>query len=280
MPASQELKALVEQMPNPDDRQMYTKNIDKAKIEQAVDQIQKGGRENVLGLIDLLGEPGSAQDVKPHYALHCLGNRLLSTRNEPGRREFSETLAGELTRERSNYVKAFLCQELQWTGGKEAASALGSLLLIEELVEPAVMALVAIRDGAAEQFRKALPQASGKCRLNILQGWGMVTDSASVGPFREALADPDREIRLVAGWGLARLGDGGSAELLLKAADASQGWERIKATRNCLVLAEKLLSVGNKQAAAKIYQHLRDGRTDPSEAYIRDAAVRGLEKTA
>jgi len=86
---------------------MFTKNIDKEKIEQAIAQIQAGGREHLMGLIDLLSTPGSPEDVKPHYALHCLANRTLITKNEPARRELCETLAGELDSDRSVYIKSY-----------------------------------------------------------------------------------------------------------------------------------------------------------------------------
>ncbi len=59
MAVTKQLKELVDQMPRPDKRGMYTENIDKAKIEKAAAAIAKGGKESLLGLIELLGEPGS-----------------------------------------------------------------------------------------------------------------------------------------------------------------------------------------------------------------------------
>lgn len=276
MAASNELKALVEQMPNPDERKMYTTDIDKEKIERAIEGIHKGGHDNVIGLIDMLDTPGSPADVKPHYALRCLANHILNTGNEEARREFSMMLAGELANDRSNYVKGFLCQELQWAGRTEVAPALGRLLLDEALVEPAAMALVAIREGAAEQFRAAMPRSSGKRRLNILHGLCAVEDKESAGILRAAMRDTDPEIRSTAGWGLSRMGDPGSIDLLIGAADLASGWERIQATKHCLVLAEKLEAAGRKEGATKIYLHLRDTRSDQSEAYIRTAAAAKL----
>jgi len=58
MAVSDQLKALVDQMPKPDGRGMYTENIDKEKIEKAIAAIYKGGRANVQGLVEMLGEPG------------------------------------------------------------------------------------------------------------------------------------------------------------------------------------------------------------------------------
>jgi len=281
MAVSEQLKKLVDQMPDADSRGMYTTDIDKEKIEKAVAEIAKGGWENVLGLVEMLGEPGSEENVKPHYALHCVVNHALIAGDQRARKEVAEALAGQLSNNPalSTCNRAFLCQELQWVGHGEASAALGKLLLDEDLVEPATMALTAIRDGAAEQFRAALPRAKGKCLLNVVQGLGAVEDRQSARALQQALSDPDREVRLAAGWGLSRMGDAGSVDALLKAADVEPGWERIQATKHCLVLAEKLSAAGGKDQAAKIYAHLRDTRKDPTEKYIREAAEKALAGT-
>ena len=111
--------------------------------------------------------------------MQCLANYVLQSRDEQARRDFAEALAGQLGSDRSKYVRGYLCQELQWAGRREACPALGKLLDDEDLVAPAAMALVAIRDGAAEQFRAALPAAKGICKLNIVQGLGAVGDKES-----------------------------------------------------------------------------------------------------
>ncbi len=276
MAVSDKLKALVDQMPDPDERGMLTTNIDKEGIENAVAEIYKGGRENVLGLVEMLGEPGSEANVKPHYALHCLANHVLIIKDERARKELSETLAAQLSGDLSKYNKAFLCQELGWAGRREATAALGPLLRDEDLADPAAMALVAIRDGAAEPLRAALANAQGRCRLVILHSLAALADEQSVGAMKAALEDPDGEVRLAAGAGLANVGDAGSADLLLKAADVEPGWERIQATKHCLVLAEKLMAAGKRDPARKIYKYLRDTRSDPSEEYVREAAEKAL----
>jgi len=280
MAVSEKLRTLVDQMPDPDSRGMYTENIDKEKIEKAALELYQGGREFAEGLIDMLGEPGSEENVKPHYALHCLANHVLVAGDEKARKEFAETLAAALGGDRPKHIQAFLCQELQWAGRQEAAAALGKLLLDEQLVEPASMALVAIKDGAAEQFRAAMPKARGKCRLNVVQGLGAVEDEGSVAALREALGDPDRQVRIAAGWGLSRMGDAGSADALMKAADVEPGWERVQAAKHCLVLAEKLAAAGKTAESASIYEYLLGSRKDPSEAYIREAAQKALEVDA
>jgi HEAT repeat protein len=146
----------------------------------------------------------------------------------------------------------------------------------EELYEPAAQAIVAIGDGAAEQLRNTLPKVKGKMKLTIIQNLGVLQDAESVDALKKALSDNDREIRLAAGWALANIGDAGSVDLLLKAADAEETYERATATKACLLLAERLLEAGKKEPALKIYTHLRDTRSEPDEAYILAAAEKGM----
>ena len=58
MAVTTDLKALVDQMPDPDGKGMYTENIVKEVIEEAIAEIYEGGRASVVGLIEMLGEPG------------------------------------------------------------------------------------------------------------------------------------------------------------------------------------------------------------------------------
>jgi len=55
-------------------------------------------------------------------------------------------------------------------------------------------------------------------------------------------------------------------------------YERIKATSSALLLAERLLAAGKKSDAAKVYKHLKETRSDASEAYVAEIAAEGLAK--
>jgi HEAT repeat protein len=280
MAVSEELKNLVEQMPDADDRGMFTTNIDKERIERAIAAIHDGGRENVLGLIEMLDEPGSDEDVKPHYALHCLANHVLVVQDEPGRKELCETIASQLGGDHPQHIQAYLCQELGWAGRRESVAALGKVLTDEALSAPSAMALVAIRDGAAEELRTAWPKATGPARRNIMDALADLADEESAAIFIESLHDEDREVRIAAAAGLSSLGEAGAADALLTIADVAEGWERIQATKDCLVMAEKLAASGNAADAKRIYERLQESRSADSEQHIREAARRGLTALA
>ncbi len=284
--SSRGLAELVGRMPETDGRGMYCTEIDlekgisegtivKDKIEAAIAAIHKGGRSNIIGLINMLVEPGKGDDFKAHYALHCLGLHVCGLGGRAKRR-FTRTLASELGGDRPKGVQSYLVQELGAVGGPEAVEALGELLSDKELCEAAAMALAAIGDGAVEQLRGGLSRARGKCRLNIVQNLGVLRDKGSVGALREELTDESRDMRLAAAWALANIGDPGSVESLLSEAETKDAYERIKATKACLLLAEKLLAGGSKSEAMKIYRRLRDTRTDASEKYVREAAEKAL----
>jgi HEAT repeat protein len=252
---------------------MYCTDIDKEKIEGAIAKINKGGRDNIIGIIDMLVPPDKSGDVKARYALHCLALHVCKLKNERSRRRFARTLASQIGGDRPKEVQKYIIQQLQVAGGREVTEALGKLLGDEELCEPTAQALVAIGDGAAEQLRSALPSARGKSRLTIVQNLGVVRDAQSVGALKSAVGDEDKEVRIAAVWALANIGDAGSADLLLKTADKADGWERIQATKACLLLAEKLRATGGKSEALKIYRHLSSTRKKPEERYVIDALI-------
>ncbi len=208
--------------------------------------------------------------------IHGLALYLCRPEKKKQREVFTAALLSQLGGDRPKSVQGFVVRELQVAGGKESVGPLGKLLADGELYEDAAAALLAIRDGALEPFRKALPAAKGKQRLTVVQALGILRDAESAEALKKAAGDEDRDTRLAALWGLAHLGDAGSAALVLKAADAPEGWERIKAAQACLLLAENLLAAGKKAEAAKIYKRLKETRTDSSEAYVREAAERGL----
>ena len=269
------LAEIINRLPDPDERGLLS-NIDKETVDSVVSQIYEGGRKSLLALIDMLVEPGRGDDVKPRYALHCLAVRMCKPDEEKARRAFTRTLASQLGGDRPKPIQKYLIQQLQVAGGKDVVPALGKMLEDEELYEPVAQALVAIGDGAAEQLRNALPKVDGKAKLTIIQNLGVVRDTESVGALKNALGDDDREVRLAAGWAMANIGNAGSVDLLLKAANAERTYERATATKACLLLAERLLEAGRKEPAVKIYTHLRDTRSGPDEAYIRAAAEKGL----
>jgi HEAT repeat protein len=269
---------LVARMPRPDPEEKILKNVEEGQVEKVAAELYAGGREAVTALVDMLTEPGGERNDSPvRHALHALvihAGRL----GDEQRRALGVTLASALgSRERSTGVRAFLVRQLQLCGGAEVAPALGKLLRDEALYPDAAMALLAVRDGAAEQFRAALPDVAGPQRVAVIQALGTLKDAESAEPLRRAAErDPDPVARLEAAWALANIGDPAAPTVVLKIADETKGFDRARATKACLLLAENLAAAGRKKEASLIYRHLQDTRADASEAYVRELAERAL----
>jgi hypothetical protein len=240
------------------------------------DEVLAGGSNNIVGLVDLLKEVDNGADYRARYMIHGVALYLCRKGKEKEKAMFTETLASQLgSASRAKPIQAFIIRELQVCGDKNCVPTIGKLLLDEQLGDPAAAAITAIREGAVEQFRAAAPQAKGHARLTIVQSLGVLGDAQSAPLFKDAAADPDVETRLAGVWSLANVADASAVDLVIKASN-TEGWERIKSVKACLVLAEKLAAAGKKDDARKIYTHLRDSRTDPKEQYVKEAASRGL----
>jgi len=258
---------LVDQIPPLDKRGTFTgPSWDEAL--PILDGVLAAGRDGVVAVIALLKEVDDGSDYKARYVLHALAQYV----GRPGK-EAARTIVAEALAAKPN---GYCARQLQVCGTKNQAPALGKMLSDPDLCESAAQALLAIQGGAAEEFRKALPDLKGGPRLTVLQALGVLADAPSADAFKAAIADADPDVRLAGGWGLARIGEG--VDLVLKAADVAPGYERIKATSNALLLAERLLAAGKKADAAKVYAHLKSTRTDASEAYVKDIASDGLVK--
>ena len=278
MPVSEELKALVNQVPDPDKNGTYV-NLDQAKTEklrQLVPEIHKGGRDAVLGLIDMLVEPGKGSDIKPHFALHLVAVHVTGLADEKARAAFALALASQVGGDRPKAVQQYLIRELQVAGGKEVAETLGKALLDAELCDAAAQALAAIRDGAAEQLLAALPKVQGRSRLSLIKKLAVLRCGKAADAFKQALGAEDPDIRIAGAWGIARIADASAADALLKTADAHQDWERFNESDACMALADNLLAAGQKAEAMAIYMHLARTRTGPAERHIHEAAERAL----
>ena len=253
---------LVDQIPALDKRGTFTgPSWDEAM--PILDGILAAGKEGVVAVIGMLKAVDDGSDYKARYVLHALAQLVGRPGKEAARTIVAEALAAQ--------PNGYCARQLQVCGTKNQAPALGKMLADPEICEYAAQALLAIREGAVEEFRKALPDLKGPSRLTVLQALGVLADAGSADAFKAAIADPDADVRLSGGWGLARIGEG--VDLVLKAADVDPGYERIKATSNALLLAERLLAAGKKADAAKVYAHLKETRTDPSEKYVRDIAA-------
>jgi HEAT repeat protein len=241
--------------------------------------ILAGGASSVSAVIDLVKETDTNADYKPRYVLTGLAAYVARDENQRHRAPVIAGITSRLASIQSRNIRGFLIRTLEVFADASAASAIAAVLSDEELCDPAARALVSI--GATEPLRAALPDATGRSRLAIIQALGQLKDAASIDALLTAAQSGDENVRITALWSLARTASPRAIGAIIDGANhLPPGWPRLQATRAAFLLAESLSAAGQKKEAAQIYQHLRDTRSEASESHIRDAAARGLGTVA
>ncbi|HYE99037.1 MAG TPA: HEAT repeat domain-containing protein [Planctomycetota bacterium] len=237
-----------------------------------LEALLEGGRDSLVAVIGLLDAADDGKDYKARCVLHALAHDAGGPGRDAQRTLLADTLAGQLEGKHPPAVQGYLLRQLQVCGGPAQAPAIGRRLSDPDTFEYAAQALLAIGEGAAAEFRKALPALSGAPRRTAVQALGVLRDGQAVGLLREAAASDDASLRRLAAWSLANIGDPGAVELVLREADAPEGIERIEGAATALLLADRLKAAGKAAEAKRIYAHLASTRTEPHEAYLRDLA--------
>lgn len=281
-----DVAALVASMPDADNpgRESKFTGPEPAEAEKVFLEILGGGREALGELLGLLKESTDPEfkSYKAEYVLHGIVVFVARPEHDAHQRLVNDVLAQAVASgEHSKWKTGLLIRELQAGGDGSCAEAIGKHLLDSELCECAAQALIAIgrgpgRDPALRELRKAAGGAAGGARLTLVQALGVLADEESTVVLQEALKDDDPQMRRTAAWALANVGAVSAVSDVIREADSAKGWERIGASKACLLLAERLASKGQKGEAIRIYTHLRETRTGTEDAYLVIAAERGL----
>src|SRR5215208_3154912 len=114
MPASENLKELVEAMPSPSkrppttgpedrrrpnrDKEGILSDADKGAMQKALAEIHAGGRDNVVALVGMLVPEDPPADSKARHAIHALATKVSGMKDDD-RKAFAEALASTLADE-------------------------------------------------------------------------------------------------------------------------------------------------------------------------------------
>lgn len=113
--------------------------------QRVCEQLLSGGPGTIRQLVGMVGDEfGDPDGVKPKYALHGLASYVSRPGAQRQRKLLAETLAGQLSADHSDELKAFIVRQLQLCGRTQEVPALAKLLSSDRLCNPAAQALAAI----------------------------------------------------------------------------------------------------------------------------------------
>lgn len=238
-------------------------------------EILKGGKCSVQGLVKMLVEPGKGDDYRARYVMHGLCIFVGKADLEAERKVVGDGLMESLEGVSPN-VGAFVMGELQFLTEKRAVPVLAKYATDEKLYEPAIRAMVALREGSAPPLRDALPKVQGRNKLTVIQALGRLGDEAAVDAILPSLKAGEVEERLAAAAALAEIGSEKAADGLLQLREKAEGNEGTQSTEACFRLVAKLQAKNQKDVASRILSTIWNALAEKNEPQIRYAVIQGL----
>lgn len=171
------------------------------------------------------------------------------------------------------YDKARACQQLGEFGDRQAIPALAALLADEHLAAYARSGLEGIPDpGAAQALRAAAATLKGNLLVGVVNSLGVLRDPQAVLVLRKLADDPASGATRPALLALGCIATQEAIEILRPALAGGTDARRADAATACLLAAGQQLADGRPEAAAALYDSVRNANVPPLS---RAAATRG-----
>lgn len=250
---------------------------DAAEGQELLAQAAKLGAPAVKEICGMIKPPGQGDDGKARFALHGMILHAKRPGADAERTTIANVLLEAMASAADKDLKTFFILEFKWIGSEEAVAPLGKLLADDSFCEPAAQALQEIATPSAlEQFRQALPAAKGKNQATMVRALGVFRDKQSAAAIRPHIGAADVDLRRVAMFAAANIGDAAATDALVKAADATTPYERSLGTEALLLLARRLAEDGKKDECAKICRDLLKNKAGPEYGNVQCAAYHVL----
>ena len=245
-----------------------------AEQQQVSVELMKLGAPAIKQLASMVVPPDKGGDVAARYALHDLAMYAGRPLGDADRKVFALAIAEAAQADGPPVVRQFLLHQLRLCATPDVIAPVSKLLAVEELCDPATQVLLTIRsDAATDALRSALAGAAGKSRVTIIKALGDLRDRKAVAILLKDATSDDMLIRHTAFYALGASGDLAAGDVLAKASMAESRYERLQGLKAYLLLIERLIDGGQKDAAAKMCRELYKRPIIEGEAHVPCAAM-------
>ena len=245
-----------------------------AERDQLASEIIQFGSEGMKQICRMLVPPGTGDDTQVRFALNGVAVFVNRGGAEGEREMFALALLESMEAARDDEVKAFLIRQLQIAGRGEAVKPLGEFLKDKRLCEPAAQALLAIRTPEVEKvLLKSLGVVSDENRATIIKALGELGSQKAVKKIIKYSASVDSNLRRVALYALANIGDPRAENVLNRVSVTAPAYERIKAPSLYLLYAQRLAESRSRETCVRICRKMIENYTAPQESHIQSSAL-------
>ncbi|MCJ8164392.1 DUF1080 domain-containing protein [Pontibacter sp. E15-1] len=251
---------------------------DKTQLQTSMGEVASLGKEGLVEMATMLTAPGKGDNARLEYALGGFSYYVMQQEREDWRSMSVAAYCESLGRETNPESQAFLIRQLQVVGKADAVPCLQRYLTDERLCAPAANALTSINSpNGNEALLQALSDASGDCRLSLVEALGDTRYEQAVAAISPFATSPDEKLRKLALYALANIGAPASEAVLAKAAEEdSYTYDNDNAVAAYLLYAERLKEKGQTEQAEKIAKALLQRTSQKTQAHTRTAALKLL----
>jgi len=255
--------------------------LSRAEMDGLAAELLSLGREGVQEVCLRLATPGKEANPSARYAIDSLSLHL----SRPGGIEkdrilYVGALFAALDKVPEAEAKAFIISQVQTVGRGEAVKPLARYIKDPRLGEPAIRALLSIRNPEAEKILlMSLGTAKGMTRTAVVKALGDLRSRAAVERILPLADSRDETLREVTLQSLAEIGDERVEPKLSTFPIVSSADERARAASRYLLFARRQAEAGQKDACVRICRNLIDKLASPQESQVRSEALSLLFET-
>ncbi len=248
------------------------------QLQKNMEDMAALGKSGIAQLASMLVSADKGNNAKVQYALGGFSYFVTQNGKEDLRKMAAEAYGEALGKVADKENQAFLIFQLQQVGKDESVAVLAPYLSDPKLSGPAARALAKIGTSSAGQaLAQALINASGGTQLSIVEALGDSKFGASASAIEKLATSEDVNLRKVALYALANIGERSSLNVLKNAASkASYGYDEANATSSYLTYLETLAGKGDKVTVQAATSDLLKNTTSTKQIPTRSAALKLL----
>ena len=245
------------------------------KLNSMIDEMMGLGSPGIDMLSSMLVPPGNADDSKVRFLLNSMAFYVADNTKKSENDLYTTALLNALSKSSDTQISSFLIGRLQITANSIAVPALKKKLNDNDLVDPAVRALVAIGSADAEQaLIKALKEKDVAIQTAVVQGLGEMRSAKGGKPIMKLVKTENQALKKACLYALANIPVLKAEKILMEEAGKHNfQTDDTNAVNALLIYAERLGEAGQQEQCENVCRQLMKACNQPENFRTGTAAL-------